>query len=166
MRLTKIDKKAFVKAVMGDVPQIDYKAQAQAAFEKWLVLMLPPKLAAVFADPQLKSALDTQWLDHSKFPLIVRYQRCGDYAENPPTSLIDELTNLDALYDEQLMRRVLLEEKLTGAIGGCSTLKTALARLPEFEKYLPADRDSTGVSNLPVANVVADLVKAGWPKHD
>ena len=36
----------------------------------------------------------------------------------------------------------------------------------EFEKYLPKDTTSTGVSNLPaVCNLVAELVKAGWPKE-
>lgn len=58
-----------------------------------------------------------------------------------------------------------LKAKLTAAIAACFTLKQAKERLPEFVKYLPTDRDSTGTSNLPaVANLVADLVQLGWPK--
>lgn len=35
--------------------------------------------------------------------------------------------------------------------------------MPEAEKYLPKEAKSS--TNVPaVANVVADLVKAGWPK--
>lgn len=87
MRLTKSDKEAFVRAVMDDVPMVDY-------------------------DEHRHSAL--------------------------------------------LCQRVFAET--------CSTLKTAKERLPEFEKYLPTERGTTGTINLPVANTVADLINAGWPK--
>ena len=40
------------------------------------------------------------------------------------------------------------------------------ACLPEFEKYLPAERDVTGTVNLPVANVLAELTNLGWPKGE
>ena len=47
---------------------------------------------------------------------------------------------------------------------GASTRKGLADALPEFEKYLPAD-EPAAVRSLPVvANVVADFVKAGWPK--
>lgn len=29
---------------------------------------------------------------------------------------------------------------------------------------MSADRTATGVGNLPAANVIADLMNAGWPK--
>lgn len=51
------------------------------------------------------------------------------------------------------------------AIYGCSTLKQAKERLPEFEKYLPAERDGKYIPNLPaVANLVTEMMNAGWPK--
>jgi hypothetical protein len=39
-----------------------------------------------------------------------------------------------------------------------------MTRLPEFEKYFPAE-DAPISKNLPaLANMVADLTKLGWPK--
>lgn len=59
-----------------------------------------------------------------------------------------------------------LNSKLTAAIGACTTLKRAKEALPEFEKYLPEDRETTGVGNLPaIANLVTDLMHLGWPKN-
>ena len=167
MRLTKTDKRAFVRAVMNDVPKTDYESLAQKAFEKWFVTELPPKLAAVYADAQLKNALDKTWVyGFSRDYCLDRYQLCGNYivAESIPQALHDELIKLADLHKAQQQSRNSLEEKLESAINSCSTLKVARKRLPEFEKYLPAERDGiSNTANLPViANLVADLVTAGW----
>ena len=65
--------------------------------------------------------------------------------------------------ERQRQHRESLKEKISGVIAGCTTVKTAKARLPEFAKYLPEEVEKT--QNLPaIANLVADLTKLGWPK--
>lgn len=44
MRLTKFDREAFVRAVIQDVPQIDYVAQAQKLLTDAAVASMPPKV--------------------------------------------------------------------------------------------------------------------------
>ena len=62
--------------------------------------------------------------------------------------------------EESLVVAALLE----AVISGCTTLKQAQERLPEFVKYLPQpERKAT--PNLPSTTDVFDsLTKAGWPK--
>ena len=58
-----------------------------------------------------------------------------------------------------------LRSEVKALIAACHTLKQARERLPEFAKYLPAERSPAPKQNpLMVANTVADLTKAGWPK--
>lgn len=57
-----------------------------------------------------------------------------------------------------------LRKQLTAVIASCTTLKQAKEALPEFIKYLPKEPGSAIDRTLPVVgNLVADLVKAGWP---
>lgn len=64
----------------------------------------------------------------------------------------------------QQQTRSALKDRLRSVAYACSTRKALLAALPEFEKYLPED-EPAALRTLPVvANVVADFVKAGWPK--
>ena len=64
----------------------------------------------------------------------------------------------------QAEKRESLREGVRGIIEACSTLKQAQERLPEFVDYLPLDRSNQAMANTPaIANVVGELVKAGWP---
>jgi hypothetical protein len=48
----------------------------------------------------------------------------------------------------------------------CTTRKQLEEALPEFSNYLP-EEEAKAARDLPVVvNVVADFVKAGWPKKN
>jgi hypothetical protein len=167
MRLTRSDKDAFVRAVMDDVPQIDYNDMAAGIARDGIRASLPPDVATTllnypdyFADfavalpDGLRNIFVKAAVNHEHS--VIKVHMCG---------LWNELEALAKKNREQNAARNGLRSKVSGAIEGCSTLKQALERLPEFEKYLPKERDGTGVSNLPaIANVVSDLMAAGWPK--
>lgn len=85
------------------------------------------------------------------------------FKENEPEKYA-QLVEIGVLAIEQNKVRAALENQVSGIISTCSTLKTAEERLPEFKKYLPADRGGSGLANLLVANVLAELMNAGWPK--
>lgn len=75
-----------------------------------------------------------------------------------------ELGELSVLRGEQKKKRQELESRLRSVAYSCSTLKQLNAALPEFEKYMPSDKEALA-QNLPaLANVVADFIAAGWPK--
>ena len=165
MKLTKYDKDAFVSSVMDDVPQIDYKAQADALCKTWAVKQMPPVVGAAYA-------AYPQYFDNKYINLPSGLQ--GVYApvlnnehnlkERAP-DLWEKLLELAAANRLQCEMLRDLRRKVEASIYGCTTLKQAKERLPEFEKYLPADRDGKVTPNLPaLANLVTDLTAAGWPK--
>lgn len=149
MKLTRSDREAFVRAVLQDVPRRDFKKEMTALMcDEGLPLASAHRDAVVVA----------HCFGHV-FQITLR-------STAPETESLR--AKLDALQEEVVAAdraRAALRTKLEAAIGACSTLAAAKRALPEFEKYLPKDRTTTGATSLPaVANLVADLTKLGWPK--
>lgn len=169
MKLTKSDRDAFVRAVMDDVPQVDYDEEAKKLAQAALLDAMPKKVRAAYdAHPEYFKSKSVETPYHLRDLHVFGVPDSGGYGCLRTDSFIEvwaELQHLAERKDAQKEKLSRLREKLAAVIGGCSTLKQAQERLPEFIKYLPADRTGTGVSGLPVvANVVADLTAAGWPK--
>lgn len=164
MRLTKADKEAFVRAVMDDVPKVDYDEQAKKLVMEELVERMPAEVKAVY-----KTA--PEWLTSNYICLRGNLQsfygparKCTDTKELAPR-LSEKLSELSAAKKEQTGTRSEIRSKVQATIDSCTTLKQAKERLPEFEKYLPAERGGFSTANLPaVTNLVADLMNLGWPK--
>lgn len=167
MRLNKSQKEAFVRSVMHDIPEIDYDEQAQkigiAALEK-----LIPKNVQEFA------AKNPSWIQRHAYgtPRHLRdiYFICPETYSDLEHRLIQKdaeawakLVELGELAEKQKDERSKIRSKLTGIIESCSTLGAAKKRLPEFGKYLPSEAN-VATANLPVANLIADLNRMGWPK--
>ncbi len=159
MKLTKNLREAFVRAVMADVPKVDYREQLQKAATAAAVNLLPAPVAAAYK----------QFPDY----VVTRHVRIGaqyfclpsaDGNPDFPIGVQQELARLEALREAQEESRKALRTKLNAAANSVTTRKALAELLPEFEKYLPAD-ERTATLNLPaVANIVADFVQAGWPK--
>lgn len=167
MKLTKTLREAFVKAVMADVPSIDYnemaakevRAAAEAVFQQkhpgasyeklcaegWLAgtyTYLPGTLANVYA---YVGSAGHNWV-----------------SDRP--ELRERLVALEVLHREQADAHEKLREKLAAVAAACTTREALAKALPEFEKYLPVQPAKTaGVPAL--ANLVTDFVAAGWPKE-
>lgn len=164
MRLTNMDRDAFITAVMDDVPKIDYQTQAEKIAREGLDKSLPEDLLAVVKKYPQHFDTSTVRLPSPLNNIAVRGPYNYSSLEKLP-KVEAELDKLAAKYQLQKEARRDLRTKIHGAIYGCTTLKAAQERLPEFVKYLPKDRDGTLTPNLPaVVNLVADLTKAGWPK--
>lgn len=165
MNLTKTDKDAFVRAVMADVPHVDYNEKARALLSAWDLDAMPDAIRAIWDNSALR-----------------HYLARGQYHANPrglssysavclrPTDLIPAAVGtLAELAEGSLAQRVerdKLERELGSLLAPFRTLAAAKKSLPEeLHKYLPADRDATGVTNLPALASPVDLLKAmGWPK--
>lgn len=168
MRLNTYDKKAFVSAAMEDVPNIDYNELCEAEWEKTMKAEMP----VIIKDAMKKHP---EWFR----PLVVSmpYGINNFYSIYQPAQvnsdawmkkypeLNDQIQGYRTKSDEQAKTRNRLRLKLEAAIGSVSTLKQALELLPEFAKYLPQERDGKVNRSMPVvANLVTDLMAAGWPK--
>lgn len=163
MRLTKHDKDAFVRAVLDDVPYVDYSEQARKLVMKHLISLLPGIVQQAYKE-------NPEWIKTARvnLPNYLQdfYGPTFEYVSYVyfPGELKEQLAELSDAAKEQSNTRKTLEDTVTGLINSATTLKAALKNFPEFAKYLPADRDAAGTANLPAANVIADLTNAGWPK--
>jgi hypothetical protein len=163
MRLTKFDREAFVRAVMADVPTVDYDEQAKQLVQKAARDAMPPKVQAVYDDKDTRGFLTCEFY-------AMPGSLANAYLYHPKgwkhdAKLDKKLQELAAGKKAQDQARQELRSKLKSIINNCSTLKKAKELLPEFEKYLPAERETVKADNLPaVTGLVTDLMKLGWPK--
>lgn len=167
MKLTKLHRQAFVKAVIQDLPQIDYEAMAHKFVREKAVEALPPQLRPVALDDKLNSYLtmETMWFDNHRTGIGATRVFGGGRSGGFSLKAKDQAT-LDKIMESaqhQREERARMEERMNGVIAACTTVKMAKTHLPEFAKYLPEEVEKT--NNLPaIANIVADLTKMGWPK--
>jgi len=168
MRLTQVQREAFVRAVMDDVPSVNYGEQARALAREAIARAMPQKIEEAFRDPKCEPWLNKAWLN-LPYPFGIQH-------EYLPGSIIDfnlqkqepevwkKLEELAKLEQRQQKARDELRAKLQACAGAATTRKALAGLLPEFEKYLPQEREPC--KTLPVvANVVADFINAGWPKQ-
>lgn len=166
MRLTSTHREAFVKAVLADVPFVDYDEQIRKIIYEDSIQALPEKVQVVARDPNLKAYLNTTYFyrtdRHMPSVVVIGRERDGYSVSATAEGKVRALLELKK---EQETVRNDLENKLQATIAACSTRKTAVERPPEFEKYLPPDLSASKDSFLPaIANLVTDLAAAGWPK--
>lgn len=164
MRLNKTHKDAFVRAVMDDLPCIDYNEQAKQLVEEYFAAKCPADIVAF--NKKHPGLLKTQRVA-TPYPLNGVYtpfalEACHNTESAHPV-LWKKLVPLAEASAAQSAKAKELRAKVRGLIEACSTRKQAAERMPEFEKYLPAE-ETAPLANLPVSNVVAELVSAGWPK--
>lgn len=158
MRLTNTMRTAFVRAAMQDVPQVDYTEQIRTVAIDYAVAKLPPKIRAIWNDKDLRGHVGTSQIFVG-----------GAYIAIPGDGMTEEerhtaFGSLIAMRKAQQTELDNLATKLTGVANSCATRKALADALPEFAKYLPPEETPINRSMPALANVVADFMKAGWPK--
>lgn len=155
MRLTETLRKAFVRAVMADVPRVDYDTMIADEARRMSIANMPKWLQDACAKhKELLGYLRTtsDWESGASF-----FTAGPRTAENKA-----DLARLVERRAQQRAERQGLEGKLTDAARGCNTVKQLADALPEFAKYLPKE-NAVDRSVPAMANVVAEFMKAGWP---
>lgn len=168
MRLTKTDKEAFVRAVMDDVPKHDFDEMAKLMVIDHFKKVLPKEIVAIVEDKNLCDYINIGCVGMPREinDFYTRYRPIGFQGWGQlPDDVKVRLDELSTLKKDQNAKRHALESSVRGMIEPLTTLKAALAKLPEFAEYLPAERDPVVIAGLPVANVVVELNNAGWPKE-
>lgn len=156
MKITKYEKEAIARAILNDIPQIDFvkrRADIQAA----IVKAMSPVVRKVYKT--MSEALRTYHIGEIGYDGVTWSSRdviVGDVGD-------DKLKEVLAPYKAEDKTRNDARNQLRCAIMACSTTVQIAKRFPEFKSYLPTEEKPT--ANLPaLANVVADLSKLGWPK--
>jgi len=172
MRLTKYQREAFVRAVLNDVPKIDYESAVRKLVSDDNIAHLPEKIKAVAIDPKTRDYLRSSYY-HTSIFLGVRISVGTSIIEGsernwkPSPAAAVKIQEMMKQWAEQQWRVTELEGKVSRAIWSVMTIKQAKATLPEFVKYLPEEPEKGKSPNLPapiIANLLADLSRAGWPK--
>ena len=167
MRLSTSMRQAFIRAVMDDVPFVDYDEQLRQLAQKTVDGYRPAALVRELAlDPNIQD-----WLNRD-YQYIHKYQKsfCLVGAKqsldrlNADKDFTLAAVNLRKLQQAQLEQRSALETKLKASAQACQTRAQLAKALPEFEKYLPIEAGNNKC--LPaLANLMSDFMAAGWPKQ-
>lgn len=165
MKLTKTLRHAFIRAVMDDVPFINYAEQARELATEYVVNLMPPKIRAVWDDKDLRDSLDTSSVrlpGRFSYAYLPRFPgRPNEIGEH--LTLHATLCELSNKFVQQGEQRTALRDLLTAVADSVTTTQALIKALPEFEKYVPKEPATT--KNLPaLTNVVAAFMQAGWPK--
>lgn len=167
MKLTKSDREAFVRAVINDVPTVDYQEQAEKLVRSMALSTFPEDLRPMvtkYPDYFENHYVHLPGQLQNRYFKINKFYSHKSFQEKFP-EIWEQLETLAEQLKEQGDRVATLRQQLSGVIESCSTLKQAKERLPEFEKYLPQERNGVAVANLPaISNLVTDLKAVGWPK--
>ena len=163
MKLTNTIRDAFVRAAMQDVPSTDFTEQIRAAVMADAVDQLPPKVRTIYKDKALSQYVRTDWVAN-RLPQSVSVPCSRDQKFKLSEKAAALVADLQARKNAQDEQHTALRDRLKAVAYSVSTRKALAEALPEFEKYLPAD-EAAALRTVPViANVVAEFVKAGWPK--
>lgn len=161
-RLTNDMRDTFVRRVMDDVPQVDYEQQVRDAVNKAVMSALPKQVKTLYENAETSGYVNVEHVScqdpYMSFSLPVRNQASLRAIVN------DTVSPFQDGWRQQKKQRQDLTDKVRAVAYHCATVKALQDAFPEFAQYLPKDeRDAT--RNIPMlANVVADFVKAGWPK--
>lgn len=157
---------------MADVPEVDYQGEFAKLVQADDHKAMPAPIRAIFDNKDLRHYLfgnrsystnERITLNNGTSHYVYLRSVAVTNAYEPSSSVKPKFTAIMQKLGQQDQDRVTLSRHIEAAIGGCRTLKQAHERLPEFAKYLPAAEVKTPM--LPaIANLAAELVKAGWPK--
>ena len=167
MRLSTSMRQAFVRAVMDDVPFVDYDEQLRQLAQKAVDSYRPAALVrALDLDPSIQDWLNRDYQFISKYSqsfCLVGAKQSLDRL-NADKDFTQAAQNLRKQQQAQLEQRSALETKLKASAQACQTRAQLAKALPEFEKYLPIEAGNSKC--LPaLANLMSDFMAAGWPKQ-
>ncbi len=191
MNLDKGYKARIVRAIMADIPVIDYSAQAQALLQAKAIERMPAEVRAIYDNPDLRGWLQARmvFFEGHLHACSMFWQRTSNvahygghsvYAERTHNNIGEEDRKLVAEVKAQMDKlaraaeaqwrvRCSMEDKLFSMLASIRTLRQAKTLLePELHKYLPEElpksRKPAQASTALVPYVVAGLREMGWPK--
>lgn len=165
MRLTNFIRETFVRAVMADVPKKDFDEEIIKLAKEAIHYTMPKEIIALLNDEKLSRWLNQTYVHVPDGCSSFHYYKPDNWkiSEHAPMYW-ERIINLGKEKKAQTDMRRELQKKLETCAAACTTRKQLVDMMPEFEKYLPPDQAKIAREYPLVANVVADFVKAGWPK--
>lgn len=164
MKLTKTLRQAITRAIMQDVPSVDYNAQAAALVRKAVGAWASPKVRAALADDAIAQHFD---FSHFSLPGLLNSVSVRGVLTHAQRNAIlatirEELDPLAALNKAQISQREDMREKIAAALNSVTTTQAVIKAFPEFTKYMPRDPSPESRGQLIAPSPVDALTAAGW----
>lgn len=151
MKLTNAIKDSIINAVMQDTPEEYTHDQYCSDCLKLAVQLLPKEVRNIYDNKSTRP-----WVKSHHVWSLGLYLPFDSDTPTPEMKLLKDRRDAS----EKAMRG--LKSHVHNVVYQFSTDKQMLQHVPELEKYLPKATEKT--QNLPATNMIAELVKAGWPK--
>lgn len=174
MKLTKHDRSRIVKAVMEDIPVVDYDAQFASLVKEGLVQIVPAAVVELLNDPQGHKYLNVEevstripnddttdrWERYTTLSAEITGAPSGLEVSSLPRACRDRIAALLTLKQRGESARRKVERDLEAQLYLCRTIKQARDKLPAIARYIDT---LLGVSHPGSPNELADaLEQAGW----
>jgi hypothetical protein len=161
MKLNKYHKTAFVRAVMADVPTINYEEIMVQELQDHAITLFPKEVLATYKNEATRPYLRHEGIYLNDFGYVRGFYPPEFKPNETFGERIEELRSLKKVQDEHVYS---LRNKLTASIEACTTREKAVKVMPELEKYLPKS-DYVPLADAPaIVDLVKDLTALGWPK--
>lgn len=163
MKLTNRARETIVDLIISDIPRIDYAELAR----KYLQDKARKNLAELV---QNDDTLD-KIIPHIKTTYINSPRGLSNVAVtgcySPDIDDVKYLNNLAEASLKQGGNILEMRNRISGLLGVCTTDSRAKELLPDFTKYIEkvCVPDMLPSNSLPVADIVNELTKLGWPKN-
>jgi hypothetical protein len=172
MKLTNYMRDAYVTAVLADTPTLNIKELNEEVHKIAIadaLMSLPDAIRKCWVKNETRPYLYTKLLGFGSREFGFCFDSiylpcCQSFALVLSAEATEKIKVIGAKAKAALDLDENLRRKLRAAAYGCNTRKQLADLMPEFVKYLPADEVTGARTQLAVANVVSDFVKAGWPK--
>lgn len=164
-RFNATTRQAFVRAVMDDVPSVDYDEKMRVLLQKFAVASLPDALKPLYKTHAHWFNTVTYYNTPSGYPSVVCVGESHDQLDQAIKAdnlMLDAVRLLAESKRAQNTTREMLRDKLRALVHSVSTHEALIKAAPEFSKYVSC----AGVvdKTVPVvANVLSELTSAGWP---
>lgn len=172
MRLTKAMRDTFVRAVMLDVPKVDYQDQLRKRVLEMTRAAFPPAL--VRAQQQFPSWFHyvnihiTRTIDGTNQTVVgvnFPFSSSGSHYNELRSEVLadEEVCRLANAYVAQANARITTEKELRALALSCTTCEQLVGVAPQLASYLP-EPEAKSTPNLPVATHVLHRLSAqGFP---
>jgi hypothetical protein len=185
VNLSQTQKKAFVEAVMADVPKINHDEEIGKIARADLESRVPPEILEL---SQREHGKYRKFFNHATWRVRegrtriekkpgghriqleaavtgvhVVSEHSGYSALNVSEAAWKKIEPLVNAWDADIVKRNALAERMELTLSRVRTLKQLQEAYPELKKYMPPDQPAY-TAMVPATNIIRELMDAGWPK--
>lgn len=166
-RLTKNSRTAFIRAVVDDIPTVDYDEKMRIALQKFAVSVMPAKLRALYKEFANHFEHSTAWTNagFSNVTVVSPSREAFEQAIERDEAITLTIRQLSADRLEQEERIDGLRDKVHALAFSVNTVEALLEAAPDMAKYISSRGDVLDRTVPVVTNLVQELHSAGWPKQ-